>query len=243
MPRALFTRRLLEEADRPEEGMVLERERVPAVILSARDVAVFAIATIADLAGPWHSWQDEILAGFPSQRPRPVRENWAASLWPGPLRPTATALSLLSRLGRVLSDLPEEWGLPTPPIFARCTAVLEPAEEMAAAALYWQAVTRGLPMVGLGPMHRALETCIGHNPHVGEPRLLLAQLALVAGDWEMAAGQARAGLDLLQDWGVAWDKRIAWSGWIAWARLLLRSAEARRWPETLVGLNRPELVG
>ena len=74
----------------------------------------------------------------------------------------------------LLSDLPEEWGLPTPPVFARCTAVLDPEDEMAAVTLYWQAVTRGLPMAGLGPTHRALTACIRHNPHVAEPRLMLA---------------------------------------------------------------------
>lgn len=242
MPRSLFTRRLLAAEALPEEGMALERDGAPPVILSGRDVAVFAIATIADIAEQWHSWQDEIFAGFPVVKPRPIRENWAASLWPGPLKPTATALSLLSRLARPLSDLPEDWGLPVPPVFARCSAVLEPEEEMAAVALYWQAVTRGLPMAGLGPIHRALSACIQHNPHVGEPRLMLAQLGLLAGDWAMAEGHARAGLALLQDWGVAWDKRIAWSGWVAWARILLQSAEARRWPETLSGLNGLGLV-
>jgi hypothetical protein len=242
MPRTLFTQRLLEETDLPEEGMVLEQAGKPAVILSARDVAVFAIATMADIAEQWHSWQDEVMAGFPHVKPRPVRENWVASLWPGPLRPTAAALSMLSRLGRVLADLPEEWGLPTPPVFARCTGVLDAADEMAAMTLYWQVVTRGVPIGGMGPTHGALETAARLNPYVAEPRLMLAQLGLVAGDWAMAAGHAQAGLDLLQDWGVAWDKRIAWSGWVAWARILLQSAERRRWPETLGGLNGLGLV-
>jgi hypothetical protein len=98
-------------------------------------------------------------------------------------------------------------------------------------------------MAGLGPTHRALTACIRLNPYIGEPRLMLAQLALTAGDWAMAEDHARAGLDLLQDWGVAWDKRIAWSGWVAWARILLQSAEAKRWPEKLGGLNGLGLVG
>ena len=71
---------------------------------------------------------------------------------------------------------------------------------------------------------------------------MLAQLALAAGQWEEAARQAGAGLALLSDWGVAWDKRIAWSGWVAWARILLQSAEAGRWPEMLPGLNGLGLV-
>ncbi len=243
MPRTLFTRRLLEEGDLPEEGMVLEREGAPAILLSTKDVAVFAIATIADIAEQWHSWQDELFPGFPGpSKPRRVQDHWAAALWPGPLKPTASALSTLSRLAVPLSEMPPEWGIPTPPVFARCTARLDPADELAAASLYWQAVTRSLPVASPDPTRRALEAAAAHNPYVAEPRLMLAQLSLAAADWEAAARHAGAGLALLADWGVAWDKRIAWSGWVAWARILLQSAEARRWPEMLPGLNGLGLV-
>jgi len=242
MPRTLFTQRLLALEALPADGLVLEPEGKPALHLAPREVALFAIATIADIAEQWHSWQDEIYAGFPFMKPRQLRENWPASLWPGPLKPTSSMLSVLSRLAAPLGDLPESFGLPVPPVFARCSAVLEQGDEMAAAALYWQTVTRGLPSAGLGPTHTALTTCIRHNPFVAEPQLMLAQLGLIAGDWQMAADHAAAGLTLLQDWGVAWDKRIAWSGWVAWARILLQCAEGRRWPETLGGLNSLGLV-
>ena len=243
MPRTLFTRRLIEEGELPEEGMVLEREGAPAILLSMKDVAVFAIATIADIAEQWHSWQDELFPGFPGpSKPRRVQDHWAAALWPGPLKPTSTALSTLSRLAQPLSEMPPDWGIPTPPVFARCTARLDPADELAAATLYWQAVTRALPIASADPTRRALEAAVAHNPYVAEPRLMLAQLALAAGQWDEAARQAGAGLALLSDWGVAWDKRIAWSGWVAWARILLQSAEAGRWPEMLPGLNGLGLV-
>ena len=248
MPRSLFMRRLLEEGDLPEEGMVLERPGPgggqPDLLLSMRDVAVFAIATVADIAEQWHSWQDEIFAGFPgSPAPRPVKDHWAAGMWPGPLKPTSWMLSVLSRLALPLSQMPEEWGLPTPPVFARCTAALDPEEEMQAATLYWQAVTRALPIASPAPTRRALEAACRLNPFVGEPRLLLAQMALGESDWDRAAAEARAGLDLLSDWGTAWDKRVAWTGWVAWARILLQSAERQRWPQALPGLNGLGLVG
>ncbi|MBL6081253.1 hypothetical protein JMJ56_24975 [Belnapia sp. T18] len=195
------------------------------------------------MAEQWHSWQDELFPGFPGpSKPRRVQDHWAAALWPGPLKPTASALSTLSRLALPLSEMPPEWGIPTPPVFARCTARLDPADELAAVTLYWQAVTRALPVASPDPTRRALEAAAIHNPYVAEPRLLLAQLALAAGDWNAAALHAGAGLALLSDWGVAWDKRIAWSGWVAWARILLQSAEARRWPEMLPGLNGLGLV-
>ena len=243
MPRSEFTRRLL-EADRiPEQGLALETPQGGRLHLSGRDCAVFAVATIADIAEQWHSWQDEIFQGFPAVEPRPLRPNWALSLWPGPLKPTASALSLLARLARPLRDLPPGWGIPVPPVFARCTGALPPEDEAAAAALYWQAATRALPLASPAPTRAALEAAAARNPWVGEPRLLLAQLALTEGAWDAAADHARAGLDLLAAWGVAWDKRIAWSGWVAWARILLQSAERRRWPETLSGLNALGLVG
>ncbi len=243
MPRTEFTRRLLAMDHLPEEGLVLERAKGPPLHLSGRDAAIFAIATIADIAEQWHSWQDEVFAGFPDVQARPLRENWAASLWPGPLKPTVSALSLLSRLAHPLRELPPEWEIPAPPVFARCFAILDPAEEAAAVTLYWQAVNRALPISGMEATRRALEAAARHNPFVGEPRLMLAQLALTAGEWETAADHARAGLDLLAEWGVAWDKRIAWSGWVAWARILLQSAERRTWPEALSGLNGLGLVG
>ncbi|MBL6458070.1 hypothetical protein JMJ55_22290 [Belnapia sp. T6] len=198
---------------------------------------------MADLAEQWHSWQDEIFPGFPGpSKPRRVADHWAAALWPGPLKPTAGMLSMLSRLAQPLAEMPPDWGIPVPPIFARCTARLDPAEELAAVTLYWQAVTRALPVASPDATRRALEAAVTHNPHVAEPRLMLAQLALGAEQWEEAARQAGAALALLGDWGVAWDKRIAWSGWVAWARILQQSAEKRRWPEMLPGLNGLGLV-
>lgn len=244
MPRSLFMRRLLEGSELPEEGMALERPGQGDMLLSMKDVAIFAIATLADIAEQWHSWQDEVFAGFPaSPAPRSVQEHWSAAMWPGPLKPTSWMLSVLSRLARPLSEMPEEWGLPTPPIFARCNAELTAEQELAASSLYWQAVTRALPQASPGPTRLALETAARLNPFVGEPRLLLAQLALGEGDWDRAAAEARAGLDLLSDWGTAWDKRIAWTGWVAWARILLQSAERQKWPAALPGLNGLGLVG
>ena len=71
---------------------------------------------------------------------------------------------------------------------------------------------------------------------------MLAQIALGLGDWAEAEREAAAGLTLLAQWGTPWDKRIAWSGWVSWARILLQAAQRRTWPETLEGLNALGLV-
>lgn len=237
MPRTRFTQALLEMERIPEDGLTLGT-----LHLSARDVAIFAIASMADISEQWHSWQDEIFVGYPFQEKRPLAENWAASLWPGPLKPTASAVTLLSRMGAPLRDIPAEWGLPVPPVFDRCRRTLSHAEEVTALSLYWQVVTRALPIATMDAARTALTEASHRNPFVAEPHLGLAQIALTAGDWDAALYHADQGLALLSAWGVAWDKRIAWSGWVAWARLLRQSAAAKTWPDTLGGLNGLGLV-
>lgn len=237
MPRTRFTQALLEMDRIPEDGL-----RLDALQLSPRDVAIFAIASMADIAEQWHSWQDEIFVRYPFQEKRPLAENWAASLWPGPLKPTASALTLLSRMGAPLRHMPAAWGLPVPPVFDRCRRTIGHAEEVAAVALYWQVVNRALPIATMDASRTALTECVQRNPFVAEPHLGLAQIALTAGEWDAALYHADQGLALLTAWGVAWDKRIAWSGWVAWARILRQSAAARRWPDTLGGLNGLGLV-
>ena len=143
---------------------------------------------------------------------------------------------------RPLAGLDPAWGVPVPPVFAGGTALLTAEDEAAASALYWQAVNRGLPLTTPAPTVAALQEAIGRNPWVGEPRLMLAQIALGQADWAMAEREAAAGLTLLAQWGTPWDKRIAWSGWVSWARILLQSAQRRHWPETLEGLNALGLV-
>jgi hypothetical protein len=213
-----------------------------AMHIPARDCALFGVATLADIAEQWHSWQDEVYQGFPVLGQRPVAQHWAAAIWPGPLRPSASILSLLARLARPLGALDPAWGVPAPPVFDAGRGALSPEDEAAASALYWQAVNRGLPLTTPAPTQAALRAAIAHNPWVGEPRLMLAQIALGLGDWAEAEREAAAGLTLLAQWGTPWDKRIAWSGWVSWARILLQSAQRKSWPETLEGLNALGLV-
>jgi len=98
------------------------------------------------------------------------------------------------------------------------------------------------PLTEMDSARHLLEAAVAHNPWVGEPRLLLAQLALTSGDFDAAEQHAAAGLAALQAWGTAWDKRIEWAGWMAWARIELQNARARQWPENLAALNGLGLV-
>jgi hypothetical protein len=225
LPRTRFTQQVLELGAIPGKGLTLEAPDGGTMQVSARDAAIFTIVTLADTAEQWHSQQEEAFAANP-WRHQPLPDAWASALWPGLLRPTSSALGLLSRLARPLAKLPEGVELPVPPIF-----------EHSAVALYWQVVTRELPIATRDAAWQSLRAAVWHNPFVDHPRLLLAQLTLAEGDWAKVRAPAEAGLRLLMAWGAAWDKHIAWTGWAAWARILLQSAERQRWPETLGGLN------
>ncbi|KYO56824.1 hypothetical protein PJ900_01205 (plasmid) [Tistrella mobilis] len=236
MPRTRFVQKLTEIDAIPAGGLDLEKSDGSMLHLSQKDAAIFAIVSIADLTEQWHSWVDDVFQGFPWQTRQPVKENWAASLWPGQLMPSNEAWSLASRMARPLRDLPAELGLPVPPVFDRCRRILTQADEMAAVALYWQVVTRAHAISTPVAAVSLLKTAIAHNPDIAEPHLVLAQIALTQGDYDTAATHARIGLDILSAWGTAWDKRIAWSGWVAWARVLLQAGRTRSWPENLGGM-------
>jgi len=141
-----------------------------------------------------------------------------------------------------LRSLPATTGIPVPPAFDHGQGILQAKNEAAASALYWQVITRMQPLTESQTARHLLESAIDNNPWVGEPRLLLAQLAMTQGDWTTAEAQSLAGLRALQAWGTAWDKRIAWEGWIAWARILLQNARKREWPDSLGALNGLGLV-
>lgn len=242
MPRTRFVQAILEGEGGGTQGMTLTDGKGNTLALTPRQVAAFIVVTVADVGEQWHSWQDEIFAAYPYQERRELAPHWAASLWPGPLKPPANILHMLSRLLHALKSLPGDTGIPAPPAFGQGDAVIEARDEAAAAALYWQVITRMHPLTEMQTAQHLLESAIAHNPWVGEPRLLLAQLALTQGDFATAETQAQAGLAALQAWGTAWDKRIAWEGWIAWARILLQSARARQWPDHIGGLNSLGLV-
>ncbi|MGB6103502.1 MAG: DUF6817 domain-containing protein [Pusillimonas sp.] len=242
MPRTRFVQAILEGEGRGSQGLALSDGKGQTFHLTPRQIAAFIVLTAADVGEQWHSWQDEIFSGYPYQQRRELAPHWAASLWPGPLKPPANILNMLSRLLNALHALPEDTGIPVPPAFDGGKAVISAQDEAAASALYWQVVTRMHPLTEDETVRHLLESVINHNPWVGEPRLLLAQVALTHGDFDTAQAQALAGLQALQSWGTAWDKRIAWEGWIAWARILLQHARKRQWPDHIGALNSLGLV-
>ncbi|NMM79197.1 hypothetical protein B2J89_21410, partial [Acidovorax sp. SRB_24] len=113
---------------------------------------------------------------------------------------------------------------------------LSAADEAAATALYWSVIQQDVPLVDLDVATAVMEQAVRHNPWVGEPQMVLAQLYLSAGRQAEARQAAESALQMFSAWGNAWDKRVQWDAWVAWTRILLQSAEGG-WPERLDKLN------
>ncbi|NMM79261.1 hypothetical protein B2J89_21770, partial [Acidovorax sp. SRB_24] len=95
---------------------------------------------MADTIEQWFSWQDDVYSRFPGVQQRPQATHWAASLWPGPMRPSGRMLHQISRLAQALQHPGLEGLVPLPPVFGGCTQPLSAADEAAATALYWSVI-------------------------------------------------------------------------------------------------------
>jgi hypothetical protein len=238
IPRTAFMRDVLARERIPADGLRLTGPDGSVHALDRRETGTYLVVTMADLLEQWYSWQEDTMSGYPGFGPVDAKTMWNVTLWPGQFRPGSSALSLVSRLARFLPDL----DLPTPPVFDNCTGLLAQDDEAAAVALYWQVATQSTPHVSPVHARRILERAVALNPFVAEPRLLLAQIALLQDDFETAERHAEAGADLIAGWGIQWDKRIPWEGWTVWARLLASRARQRVWPRTLHEHNNLGLV-
>ena len=237
MSRTQFVQKVLAGELESDGRLVLQKDGQDQV-LSPYEVAAFVIVSMADTIEQWSSWQDDVYSRFPTpndQRPQAV--HWAASLWPGPMRPSGRMLHQINRLGLALQHPALKNLLPMPPVFDHCTQALSTADDAAGAALYWSVVQQDVPLVDLDVATGVLEQAVRHNPWVGEPRMVLAQLYLSAGRAEDAAQAAESALAAFCAWGNSWDKRVAWEAWVAWTRILRQSAQKGTWPARLDKLN------
>lgn len=240
MPRTEFALRMLDDKTAIDRGMTLRDPQGGASWeLPAETVRAFLAVTIADFAEQWFDWQDQVMDSYPhTEERRHSAEHWTKALWPGSLRPSATNMSLMSRLARRLP----EFAAPLPPIFDRCSQVLSPEDEAAATDLYWRVAGGGPMPESIGRAADMLGEAVARNPWMPEPHLHLAQLELLDGNFSAAGEHALRGLRLLLEWGTPCDKRIPWEGWVAWSRVLLKGAREHRWPQTLRALNNLGLV-
>ena len=241
MSRTQFVQKLLAGDIAADGSMQIERngpEPRETITLTAYEVAAFAVVSMADSMEQWFSWQEDIYSRFPAvDSSRQQTVHWAASLWPGPMRPSSRMLSQISGLGHALQHAALKKQLPLPPVFDNCSQLLCAGNEAAAVALYWSVIQLDQPLVDLDAATATLEQAVALNPWVGEPQMVLSQFYLSAGRNAEAAAAAQSALQCFSCWGNAWDKRVQWDAWMAWARILLQSAEQGSWPARLDKLN------
>jgi len=191
---------------------------------------------MADIAEQYAGWYDEVFdypangAIFAPGAAASTSGHQPAALWPGACRP-GLWVSHVSRLGRAVASLPSSH--PLPPVLEECSAVLQPEEELRARDLYCQVVNQ---QAAGGKAVEALREVVRLNPYVGEPRTVLAQCLLTAGNFDAAADVAAEALRIHCSWGTSWDKRMRWGGWVSWTRVLLnRAVDREPWPENAWG--------
>ncbi|KAF0934566.1 hypothetical protein E2562_025657 [Oryza meyeriana var. granulata] len=219
----------------PPEGAVARHIRTgEPVVLSRRVVAIFILMTIADFSDQYTDYQDKLFDNDDG-RLEFRGDNWRA-LWPGTGKPGLwmSAMSRLAALYRLIAtdeeireltgrtsikaeDVELELELVIPPVFDRCSRVLDAGEQKEARDLYWEAVCGEWEE---GKTEKLLRRSIEKNQFVGEPWLVLAQALINSGRYEEAAAAAEEGVRVVVEWGSSWDKRMSWEGWVSWGRVL-----------------------
>ncbi|KAK9051288.1 hypothetical protein SSX86_027915 [Deinandra increscens subsp. villosa] len=223
------------------------------VVIPRRVLAVFLLMTIADFGDQYYGYQDELYDNNDGRLEFTGNTNFDL-LWPGNGKP-GLYMNLISKMGAIYTLLVreeeiymeqrggetgyrengfEDLELVVPPVFERCTKVLDPGEQMMARDLYWEAVYDQKSSKEMG--EELLMKCIEKNPFVGEPHVLLSQFYVSRGRYEEGEREGEKGLGLLLEWGCPWDKRISWEGWVSWCRVLVSKAKERSWPHTSWGI-------
>ena len=200
------------------------------IALSGKEAAAMIVETLADEIEQRFGWQSDLESGR------------VLAAWPGAFVPTLR-FSRTSRLARGLRDS----GLVTddqlPPIFTRCSEVLDAADEEKARDAYAYAISVPARTPGaasdpaLDPTLDALRRSQLLNPYVGEPCLVEAQIHLQAGRFEEAEVAARMGVERLEVLATSWDKRMSYQAWLNWGRCLGFQAQLREWPSTHGGIE------
>jgi len=250
---------LLRQGFIPQNGLYVPhlRNKGEEVFLSAETLRLLVVFSMADTSDQHFSWQDSLFGGGGSDgsmivpgRDNPERHDPLA-LWPGVSKP-GLWMNYVSELGKVAKTFDSAWRsnsdkedstqtLNVPPVFANCTRSISLEEETKSRDLYWSVVN--------GEVHEGdavvatLEECHVTNPWIFEPLVMLAQKLLHRNDFEAAEKVAEQALSLQQQWGVAWDKRLSFSAWIAWTRVLHQRAQDRNpWPVNSWDVNNLGLV-
>lgn len=245
---------LLKQGHIPKEGLSVPHLRHPEerVFLNAETLRMLVVFTMADISDQYFGWQDQLFGGGGEQGSMIIpgqdflERHDSTAIWPGISRP-GLWMSYVSQLAKVARTFNPNWStsgkalLEPPPVFASGTQLLSVDDEAEARDLYWKVV-----MGDITDEAQALETlrlCSQKNPWAFEPLILIAQKLSHQNDFEGAMAAAGRALELQQQWGTAWDKRLSFGAWVAFARVLYQRAEDEKpWPNNSWDVNNFGLV-
>lgn len=255
---------LLKQGYIPSEGLSVPHLRDPTtqVYLSPETLRMLIVFTMSDMADQYFGWQDMLFGGGGNEGSMIIpgqdlaERHDATALWPGASKP-GLWMSYLSQLAAVARTFSPEWRtvsedennnqdaggrlLDMPPVFNNGTETLSVEDEAIARDLYWSVIMGQVS--DNDEVIATLEACIRKNPWAFEPRVVLAQKFFHRNDFDAVLDTAGRALELQQQWGIAWDKRLSFAAWVAWTRVLYQRAEDRKpWPENSWEVNNLGLV-
>jgi hypothetical protein len=202
------------------------------LILKKERILDFLILTMADFPEQWHSWQDELFENqngkllFTGNRPN--------FLFPGELKP-ALWMSCMSKIGNIVKNSSMDTNTVIPPVFNICSSILTESNEIESRDLYWDIINNRVDVHTVKNIDILLQI-IKINPYIAEPRILLSQIYLILGNFDLAEKESSEALKILFQWGTQWDKRISWAGWISWTRVMIKHSKEKNWPKTAFGM-------
>jgi hypothetical protein len=255
---------LLKQGYIPAEGLSVPHLRDPTtkVYLSPETLRMLIVFTMSDMADQYFGWQDMLFGGGGSEGSMLIpgqdlaERHDATAIWPGASKP-GLWMSYLSQLAAVARTFSPEWRtisevenndqdaggrlLDIPPVFNNGTETLSVEDEAMARDLYWSVIMGQVS--DSDEVIKTLEASIQKNPWAFEPRVVLAQKFMHHSDFDGVLETAGRALELQQQWGTAWDKRLSFAAWVAWTRVLFQRAEDRKpWPENSWEVNNLGLV-
>ena len=177
------------------------------VVVPAKTAAKILMATVADYLDQMveeNGWRDHHQVEAVVDR-----------LYPGDGRPTI-AFYWFSQVLRSIRDQLDV----VPAIFDSCTKTISYQDELLARDLYWNVTLHEFDLTEQQQINLLYQS-ISHNPYIGEPHLLLAQLYFRKKEYQQAGLHCRRALQKMYTLASAWDKRRTYAQWVGFTRILL----------------------
>jgi hypothetical protein len=224
---------LLKQGYIPPDGITVPhlKKSGETVFLSKEILRILLVFSMADTADQHFGWQDQLFGGgengsmlVPDMDITEQHDRHA--LWPGISKP-GLWMSYASALAQVVRTF--KYGNSVPPMFRNATERLFVKDEAMARDLYWQVISG--EVTEAKEVIATLIEASRYNPWTFEPHVLRTQAYLYLGEYDAAIESSQHAMQLQQEWGTPWDKRLQFTAWVAWTRVLYERAKDRKpWP-------------